>query len=550
MALTDRLFAPPASDAAKIEHRQAGLAPRLRVLIGRAGDALARRDLPAAQRPLADALAMAPGQPDVLRLYALLQAEVGNLHGASVNFEAAIAAAPDDAMGYWQFAQVLERAGDIAGALQWRERAVARLPDSPLAWADLGEHLFSHDSVDASIAPLERAAELAPDYAPGLFKLGNAYVACGRPDDGAAMIRAALQREPAFGAAWIGLVDIKTVEITDEELDRMRETLASPRIDPGERTALEFALGMAYERAGRHADAWERLSSANARRKRELRPWSGEQFRDREHIAMEVFGNSHAGSVDSALGENVVFIVGMPRSGTTLVEQILASHSRVHGSGELPALPQVLTEESTRRQQRYPEWVPHASPGEWERLGRRYLELSAGFRRERPVSTDKLPNNWRAIGAIRAMLPGARIVVCRRDPLENCWSCFKQYFTQGWEFTYDIEDLATFWKGFDHAASYWTERAPQRVREQRYEALTESPESQIRALLAFCGLAWEDACLNFHKSRRGVQTLSAAQVRQPMHRHRSTAADYGPLLDPMRSALGLPLSAGIADRRD
>lgn len=547
MALTDRLFAPPAPDAAKIEQRQARLAPPLRALIGRAGDALAGGDLQTAQRALAEALAMAPGQPDVLRLYGLLLAELGNLHAASMNFEAAIAAAPDDAMGYWQFAQVCERAGDIAGALQWRERAVARLPDSPLAWADLGEHLFSYDSVNDSIAPLERAVQLAPDYAPGLFKLGNAYVACGRPDEGAAMIRAALQREPAFGAAWIGLVDIKTVAITDHELDRMREMLASPRIDPGERTALEFALGMAYERVGRHAEAWERLSSANARRKRELRPWSREQFRDRERMAMEVFDGSHAGSADSTLGENVIFIVGMPRSGTTLVEQILASHSQVHGSGELPALPQVLTEESTRLQRRYPEWVPQASPADWDRLGRRYLELSAGFRRDRPVSTDKLPNNWRAIGAIRAMLPGARIVVCRRDPLENCWSCFKQYFTQGWEFTYDIEDLATFWKGFDRAATYWTQRAPQRVREQHYEALTESPESGIRALLAFCGLAWEDACLNFHESRRGVQTLSAAQVRQPMHKHRSTAAGYGPLLDPLRSALGLPLAARAAD---
>ncbi|HJR13319.1 MAG TPA: sulfotransferase [Rhodanobacteraceae bacterium] len=547
MGLADRLFAPPASDAAKIERRQALLDPRLRLLIGRAGDALAEGNLPSAQHALADALAMAPGQPDVLRLYALLQAELGNVHGASVNFEAAIAAAPDDAMGYWQFAQVRERAGDIAGALRWRERAVDRLPESPLAWADLGEHRFQYQGVESSLALLERAAELAPGYAPGLFKLGNAYVACGRAEEGASKIREALEVEPAFGAAWMGLVDIKTVALTDAELGRMRELLASPQIDPGERTALGFALAMACERLGRHAEAWERLSTANARRKTELRPWSPEQFEAQERKAMEVFAAAHAEATNPALGDHVFFIVGMARSGTTLVEQILAAHPQVQGGGELPALPQVLTEESTLRQRRYPDWVPQASADDWQRLGRRYLELTADLRKERPFSTDKLPNNWRALGAIRAMLPGARIVVCRRDPLENCWSCYKQYFTQGWEFTYDIEDLATFWKAFDRAASHWADRAPQRVRQQHYETLTESPESEIRALLAFCGLPFDEACLRFHESRRSVQTLSAAQVRQPMHRHAGVAAAYGALLDPLRRALGMAPLRGIPE---
>jgi tetratricopeptide (TPR) repeat protein len=547
MSVSDRLFAPPASDSARIDARQARLPVRLRDLIQRAGDALANGNMDVAQRALADALAMDPDQPDVLRLYGLLLAQVGNFPASVANFEAALRAAPDDAMGFWQYARVCEEAGNVEAALQLRQRAVTRMPNSPLAWADLGEHLFSYGSVDASIAPLERAVELSPDYAPGLFKLGNAYVACGRPDEGAAMIRAALQREPAFGAAWIGLVDIKTVALTDTELDRMRQLLATQRIDPGERTALEFALAMACERLGRHAEAWERLSTANARRKAELRPWSREQFRDQERTAMEIFGSIHAGSADSTLGENVVFIVGMPRSGTTLVEQILASHPQVHGSGELPGLPQVLTEESTLRQRRYPDWVPQASADDWQRLGRRYLELTTGLRKDRPVSTDKLPNNWRAIGAIRAMLPGARIVVCRRDPLENCWSCYKQYFTQGWEFTYDLEDLATFWKAFDAAASHWADRAPRRVRQQHYEALTESPESEIRALLAFCRLPFDEACLRFHESRRSVQTLSAAQVRQPMHRHAGVAAAYGALLDPLRRALGMAPLCGIPE---
>jgi hypothetical protein len=278
---------------------------------------------------------------------------------------------------------------------------------------------------------------------------------------------------------------------------------------------------------------------ANALRKRELPPWDADRFRQQERQADEVFDDSAAQATDPQLGRGVVFIVGMPRSGTTLVEQILASHPEVEGAGELPALPNVLTEESTRRRRRYPEWVPDASAHDWQRLGLRYLELTAHFRSRRAYSTDKLPSNWRALGAIRAMLPGAHIVICRRDPLENCWSCFKQYFPNGWEFTNDIEHLGLFWRAFDHAAAQWSLRAPAQVRQQGYEALTERPEAEIRALLDFCGLPFDSACLRPHESRRSVRTLSAAQVREPMYKHRSVTTSYGALLDPLRLAIGI-----------
>lgn len=541
MGVSDRLFAPPAADAGKVQARQAALPPRLQALIQRAGDLLASGNPAAAQPLLAHALTTAPAQPDVLRLYALLLTQVGNRQAAVANFEAALRAAPDDAMGYWEYARSLEEFGEVAAAFELRRRAVECLPDSPLAWADLGEHLYTYESVESSLASLERAVDLAPDYAPGLFKLGNAYIACGRTNDGAALIRQALAREPAFGAAWIGLVDVKTVPVTEAEMAQMRELLAdTSRIDSSERTAIEFALAMACERTGQYREAWERAVHANGRRKHELQPWSAERFQVQEQLAGEVFAKETEQARDASLGSELVFIVGMPRSGTTLVEQVLASHPSVQGAGELAALPQVLTEESSRRQRRYPEWVPEADADDWQRLGERYLELTAGFRKARPYSTDKLPGNWRALGAIRAMLPDAHIVICRRDPLENCWSCYKQYFPRGWEFTSDVDWLAQFWRAFDHAATEWAGRAPERIREQRYESLTENPEAEIRALLEFCGLPFDAACLQAHQSRRSVQTLSAAQVREPVHRHRSVVTRYEALLDPLRRALGLP----------
>lgn len=540
MDLGDHLFDPPVADANKVEGRLRQLQPPLRALVQRASDALVANDARAAQQALAPALTMAPNQPDVLRLYGLLLAQMGNHQAAIANFEAALRGAPDDAVIFWQYARTLEDAGDLGAALRLRREAIERAPQSPLAWEDLGEHLFANANVEAAIAPLERAAELAPNFTPGLLKLGNAYVACGRAVDGARIIRRALQADPTFGAAWVALVDIKTVAVTEAEMGQMRDLLSdtSP-FDSVERTAVQFALALACERAGRYDEAWRRVVGANARRKREMPPWDVERFRLQERQADEVFGRPYAHAKDLQLGREVVFIVGLPRSGTTLVEQILASHPEVKGAGELAALPTVLTEESTRRQQHYPAWVPDASAEDWQRLGERYLDLTRHYRTHHSRSTDKLPSNWRALGAIRAMLPGAKIIACRRDPLENCWSCFKQYFANGWEFTSDIEHLGLFWNAFDHAATQWSRRAPERVRQQGYEALTENPEAEIRPLLDFCGLPFDAACLRPHESRRSVHTLSAAQVREPVYRHRSLTAGYGALLDPLRQALGL-----------
>ncbi len=543
MGMNDRPFEPPAADVRRAALRQARLSPQLRALIRRADDALNARDLPRAQRVLSAALAAAPDQPDVLRQYAMLLAAMGNHAAATANFETAIRAAPEDAMGFWQYTHALTDAGDVAGALRIRRLAVARLPDSPLAWVDLGEHLFTYDTVEAAIAPLERAVELGPDYAPGLFKLASAYGACGRAEEGAAMTRRALAIEPAFGAAWLGLADIKTVPVTDAEMMQMRELVsASSRIDASERMAIQYALGAACERVGRYPEAFRMFVEANAGRQRELPAWSPDQFRMQEQQARNAYDAAHHVARDPALGAQVIFIMGMPRSGTTLVEQILASHPQVAGGGELPVLPQVLTEESTGRRRRYPEWVPDATADDWQRLGQRYLALTAGRRAGKPRLTDKLPYNWRYLGALRAMLPGARIVVCRRDPLETCWSCYKQYFPNSSAYVNDLELLGVFWQGFDRAMSRWAKVASSSLRTQGYEALTEHPEAQIRALLDFCGLTFDAACLKFHESLRSVDTLSATQVRQPMHRHQSVAVRYGALLDPLRRSLGLPLA--------
>jgi hypothetical protein len=228
-----------------------------------------------------------------------------------------------------------------------------------------------------------------------------------------------------------------------------------------------------------------------------------------------------------------------------LTEQVLASHSQVNGGSELPDMPAVITEESRRRNKPFPEFVRDLTPADWERLGRRYLERTQRWRADRPRFTDKLPNNWHYIGAIRAMLPGARIIVARRDPLETCLSCYRQRLAKS-DYTRTFEDLAATWHDFDRAANYWRTLYPDAVYESVYEKLVADPETAIRELLAFCDLPFEEACLEFHKTRRSVHTPSATQVREPLRKDTARAHRYGALLDPLRAALGLPPFAETA----
>jgi len=202
-------------------------------------------------------------------------------------------------------------------------------------------------------------------------------------------------------------------------------------------------------------------------------------------------------------------------------------------------LPQVLTEESKRLKQLFPHWVKSTSPADWLRLGKRYLERTAHFGKQAARFTDKLPNNWQYVGAILAMLPAAKVIIVRRDPLETCLGCYRQYLGNN-EYTHTFADLASNWRDFDRATRHWLKLYPGRVYENVYEDLVADPQTKIRELLAFCDLPFEQGCIDFHKTERDVHTPSAAQVREPIRRDTARAPRYGALLDPLRAALGMP----------
>jgi tetratricopeptide (TPR) repeat protein len=455
---------------------------------------------------------------------------------------------PDDAHVHHQLGNALLQAGDRAGALAALQRCCALAPQSAAAWLDLGRCQLGHgDTEDARLA-FERAVVLAPDDARAGVLLADALIFLGQPEAAARRLREVLARHPGSGPAWWGLVNIKTLRVAPAEAAELERLQCS---SDGEGRGIDgiamgFALGKVLEDAARYEDAWRTLIEANARMRRRL-PWDAADFVARIDHMLVAFSAPFARAEPSSLGAEVIFIVSLPRAGSTLAEQILAAHPDIEGASELSDLGAVIQEESQRQRRSFPDWVSDATPSDWTRMGRRYLERTERWRATRPRCTDKMPNNWLYLGAALAMLPGAHALDCRRDPVETGWSCFKQLFSSGAVFSYDLADIATYWKAYERTLSHWSRLFPKRIFRQDYEALLAQPEIRIRALLDFCGLPFDEACLRFHEATRSVRTASAAQVRQPLRHDTALAARYGALLDPLRQALG---AASAGDKRE
>ncbi len=295
---------------------------------------------------------------------------------------------------------------------------------------------------------------------------------------------------------------------------------------------------------GRYAEAFDLLVAANAAVRKRL-PWSAAAFsREVDAIAAAFPQASPSAAVDEELGREVIFIVSLPRSGSTLTEQILAAHPDVEGASELPDLEAVIDEESHRRGAKFPAWAATATREDWHRLGQRYLERTRRWRAQRARFTDKMPDNWRYAGALFAMLPGARVVNCTRDPLETSWSCFKQLFGPGRQaHSYDLADLGAYWRDYDRLMRHWCRLQPARLRDFSYEDLLADAAAAVHSLLEFCALPFDAACLQSHTATRPVRTASAAQVREPLRADTRRALHYGARLDPLRHALADPREA-------
>ncbi len=482
----------------------------------------------------------APIHPEPLRYLAIAELRLRRPEHAIATLCRALALAPEDAVLHADLGTAQAALGDLESALASWRRACALDPSQPMPWFNLGRNLQQRGETEAAIEALQQAAALAPTLLPAHILLGDALVHAGRFEDAARSYRDALRQQPGCGDSWRGLSNIKTAPLSGTDIAILRAQLQRSDLAPSDRIAIGHALGKAEEDRGSLAPALAAFTEANALQET-LTPWREDLF---EAFVEQTLAATEGlpAPLDPTLGREIIFIVGLPRSGSTLFEQILAAHPEVEGASELDDLGIVIQQESRRRQVPYPHWIAQASADDWARLGAAYLARTARWRAQKFRFTDKQPDNWKHAGILRAMLPGATVIETRRDPRETAWSCFKQQFYSQPHFANSMAHIGVYLHHCQRAMDACRSRDPGHIHLHRYEDLLAAPEAHIRELLDDCGLGFDRACLAFDQSRRSVRTASAAQVRQPLRAAAVHALAYGTLLDPLWALLKLPLA--------
>jgi tetratricopeptide (TPR) repeat protein len=526
-------------DAADAFRKACAQRPGLAAALCGLGIALARSGRPEeALKPFSAAIRAAPAMVEAHMGLGTALRQCGRPAEALPAFAAALRLRPALPEAAAQAAIVLLDQGRAMEAEPLLRQAVAGRPGDPAVHRLHGRALRLLGRIEEAAAAQRAALRLKPDYAAAQADLGDTLKAQGALNEAIAAYERAIALDPRFAAAYRVLAHSRTFRAADDPvLTAMRALAADPALTDAQRMNLAFALGKAWEDLGDHDRAFTHLAEGNRLKRATFdgTPEDGEAW----------LGPALAGAFPAArcadraaapeTPPTPIFIVGMPRSGTSLVEQILASHPLVHGAGELPTLERLILARHPT-----PEAAAAASTAEMAALGAAYLEdLRHRAPAAVPYVTDKMPLNFRYLGVIARALPQARVIHCRRDALDTCLSNFKTYFSSpGLRFAYDLTDLGRYHRLYEAAMAHWRTACPDLVHDLSYEALIADQEVETRRLLDACGLPWDDACLRFHETERVVQTTSSVQVRRPLYRSSvSLAEKYGDRLAPLVAAL-------------
>ncbi len=477
-----------------------------------------------------------PRNVDAMRLLGGIAAGAGRADEAERLLERAVAIAPDFLAAILDLGRLRKDQDRFAEALECFDRAITLAPDNPQAhfWrgATLAPASFTYEAIEA----YEKCLELKPSHVGALLGRGHLLKGVGRYPEAVASYDACIRERPDSGEAYWSLANLKTYRFSDEVVAEMERRVHGTHLTVQSEVNFLFALGKAYEDRGEFARAWVYYQEGNSKQRAEVAydPVQTEAMHDRLVRTFDrEFLESHrgAGLADPA----PIFILGLPRSGSTLLEQILASHSQVEGTSELPYVPRVAHSLNRNRADgiNFPEAVRELKPANFRALGEDYLAYARAHRRAgAPRFIDKMPNNFPLVGLIALILPEAKIIDARRHPLDACLSCYRQLFAKGQNFTYDLTEIGEYYLQYQRMMDHWAAVLPGHVLTVQYEEVVADFENQVRRLLEFCGLPWEDACLRFYESERPVRTPSAEQVRQPIY-DRSVGhwRNYAPCLD-------------------
>ena len=546
--LGDQLMAAgefDAADAAYALHvRHSTRDPRLL----EAATALVENRIPVAEALLREHLKQAPTDVAAIRMFAEVAARVGRNEEALHLLARCLELAPSFHAARQNYALVLHRSNQPGQALAQIEQLLAAEPDHP-GYRNLKAVVLCRTGDYATA--IDIYADLLRRY-PGNPKVwmsyGHALKTAGQGERAISAYRSSLELEPSFGEVWWSLANLKTFRFSADELASMRRQLARTDLSDEDRLHLEFAVGKALEDEGEFEPSFRHYAQGNAIRRAQLHyradDTSARVHHIREHYTADFFA-ARRGAGSPA--RDPIFIVGLPRSGSTLIEQILSSHSQVEGTMELPEVTSITRmlrgqgdEDSAMP---YHEALAGLDTDALRALGERYLAHTRIQRKTAaPLFIDKMPNNFMHIGLIHLMLPNATIIDARRHPLACCFSGFKQHFARGQSFSYSLEDMGRYYRDYVVLMAHFDQVLPGRVHRVVYERMVEDTEGEVRRLLDHCGLPFEDTCLRFFENERPVRTASSEQVRKPIYREGVDHwKHYAPWLVPLESALGVVL---------
>ena len=446
--------------------------------------------------------------------------ELGQMDSAIKCYERALAIQHAYPNAHNNLGQILLESGQPDAAMNHFEWAVAYQPEFSEAHNNLGSSLLALRQVNTAVTHYEKAIAIKPDYQLAYNNLGIAYQRLGEIDKAFKSFERALAIKSDYAKAHHNLSSLKKYTKSDKQIVEMESLLSIKDLSQSDRIFICFALAKAYENLGKQEELFKVLHEGNQLRKKELK-YSIEKSENHNSIIKKLFNSSPKPLSNQASTIRPIFIVGMLRSGTSVVEQIISSHHEVYGAGELKNLTQIiipilrehLTNDKTK-----------LSKKTFLSIRKQYLESLSRFNTSENVITDKWPLNFRSIGFILSAIPEAKIIHLKRDARATCWSIYKHYFSDtgnGW--AYNFDDLAEFYKLYSELMRYWHEMFPGKVYDISYEDLTTNQEDETRKLLEYCELEWDQNCLDFHKNKRAVDTASVLQVRQKMYQGSSEA---------------------------
>ena len=461
-----------------------------------------------------------PNHVEAARLLARIAMDHERYHEAEILLMRVVKNAPDYARAWIDLANTQNDQDKHHEATKSAHELLRITPESAESYMLYAGIIGSAGRHEAAIIAYEKAIKLSPQKAGAFSSMAHHLKTIGRQDEAIAAYRHSIAIKPDHTESYWSLVNLKTFQFKDEEIDTMQALLLKKDLSDESRVHLHNALGLEYESRKEYQKSFDNMTKCNQlRRKAEsYDPVETELL----HQKIITIFNAGFFEQDAADVSDVspIFIVGLPRSGSTLLEQILASHTQVEGTYELSDLSRTM--QSVRRQnprgkKSFPESLEHFNLQQWVAIGQGYLESTQKYRTDRAFFVDKNPNNFTFIGALKLALPNAKIINARRHPLDSCYGSYKQLFASGQSFSYDLVELGEYYLQYQNLMEYWHQVLPNFILDVHYENVVNDLETEVERILDFCGLPFEEHCLRFHETERAVKTASSEQVRQPLY---------------------------------